>query len=272
MTEDLINEIEAINSIYGPQTIQIDASEDYCILTVPKCKVSLRFRFSDSYPQYRPQTVGIQSTGSGTQKGFATLVLNTADRLLKEIFTPGSVCLFDLIQELEKELSCEREECDKNDSSASDQNSTEAQTSQPVPPVHGFPQWYQSQVIIEKKSAFVANAAHVYTVSAAQDAIAHLLSTDKKVAKATHNITAYRIRDAKNPAITYQDCDDDGEDFAGRRLLHLLQVMDVCNVLVVVSRWFGGVKLGSDRFRLINQVARMAIVEGKWAKGEEKAS
>lgn len=53
-----------------------------------------------------------------------------------------------------------------------------------------------------------------------------------------------------------QDCDDDGESAAGARLLHLLQMTDACNVLVVVSRWFGGVMLGPARFTLINNAAR----------------
>jgi len=60
---------------------------------------------------------------------------------------------------------------------------------------------------------------------------------------------AYRIQDPhKN--VTYQDNDDDGETAAGGRLAHLLQVMDVWNMLVVVSRWYGGVKLGPDRLVL----------------------
>ena len=42
--------------------------------------------------------------------------------------------------------------------------------------------------------------------------------------------------------------------------------MNVWDVLVVVSRWYGGVKLGSDRFRIINNVAREALVEGGWTK------
>ena len=60
------------------------------------------------------------------------------------------------------------------------------------------------------------------------------------------------------PAPTYQDYDDDGESAAGGRLLHLLQLMDVWNVVVVVTRWYGGVHLGPDRFRLINAAAREA--------------
>jgi len=58
------------------------------------------------------------------------------------------------------------------------------------------------------------------------------------------------------------DNDDDGETAAGSRMAHLLELVDVWNVLVVVSRWYGGIKLGPDRFRIINQVAREALVLG----------
>ncbi len=64
-----------------------------------------------------------------------------------------------------------------------------------------------------------------------------------KIANATHNIMAYRIvLQAGRQQV--QDYDDDGEAAAGGRLLHLLQAADVRNVVVVVSRWFGGVLLG----------------------------
>ena len=58
-----------------------------------------------------------------------------------------------------------------------------------------------------------------------------------------------------------QDCDDDGEDAAGKRLLHLLQIVDAQNVLVVVSRWYGGVLLGPARFTHINNAARVLMQE-----------
>lgn len=44
-------------------------------------------------------------------------------------------------------------------------------------------------------------------------------------------------------------CNDDGEHGAGQNLMALLKNMNAENVLIVVSRWFGGVMLGSDRFR-----------------------
>jgi len=77
------------------------------------------------------------------------------------------------------------------------------------------------------------------------------------------------------------DNDDDGESAAGGRLAHLLQILvshlllwlivpleyylqDVKDVLVVVTRYFGGTLLGADRFKHINQAARDALELGEF--------
>lgn len=49
------------------------------------------------------------------------------------------------------------------------------------------------------------------------------------------------------------DNDDDGETAAGSRLAHLLQILDLKNVLVIVTRYFGGIHLQGDRFRCAHQ-------------------
>ena len=56
-----------------------------------------------------------------------------------------------------------------------------------------------------------------------------------------------------------QDYDDDGESAAGGRLLRLLTLVGAENVVVVVSRWFGGVLLGPARFTHINNAARQLL-------------
>lgn len=56
------------------------------------------------------------------------------------------------------------------------------------------------------------------------------LKRERKILDATHNIFAWRFG-------TQQDCDDDGEKAAGSRLLHLLEVLNAENVIVIVSRW-----------------------------------
>ena len=60
--------------------------------------------------------------------------------------------------------------------------------------------------------------------------------------------------------ILKHDNDDDGEDAAGSRLAHLLELRRETSVLVVVSRWFGGISLGPKRFAHINNVARELLV------------
>uniref|UniRef100_A0A3P9IZD0 Impact RWD domain protein n=1 Tax=Oryzias latipes TaxID=8090 RepID=A0A3P9IZD0_ORYLA len=97
------------------------------------------------------------------------------------------------------------------------------------------------------------------------------LYMNKKIASATHNIYAYRIYcEDKNSFL--QDCEDDGETAAGGRLLHLLQILDVRNVMVVVSRWYGGILLGPDRFKHINNCARNILVEEGYIASVDEAA
>lgn len=45
-------------------------------------------------------------------------------------------------------------------------------------------------------------------------------------------------------------------------MLHLLEIVGAEDVLVVVSRWYGGIHLGPDRFKHINNAARMVLEKG----------
>jgi putative IMPACT (imprinted ancient) family translation regulator len=124
--------------------------------------------------------------------------------------------------------------------------------------------------VTEKKSGFVGRSAAVASGDEAAAAVAHLLATDRRVAAATHNIRAWRVRTTrrKRAGVVEEEEEeeegeeDDGEKAAGGRLLRLLQAMRVWNVVVVVTRWYGGTKLGPDRFRIINAVAKEALVQG----------
>ena len=109
----------------------------------------------------------------------------------------------------------------------------------------------------DRKSVFQGHAASVFSVAEVKSVMEKLKSSSK-VARATHNMLAYRILGEKSSTLL-QDCDDDGEDAAGGRMLHLLQLLDVKNVMVVVSRWYGGIHLGPDRFKHINNAARQVL-------------
>ncbi|CAG9840985.1 unnamed protein product [Diabrotica balteata] len=117
--------------------------------------------------------------------------------------------------------------------------------------------------ILDRKSVF---QGHVCEVKSKEEvnAFMELLLENKKIANATHNISAYRILLPNN--VVLQDCDDDGENKASSRVLELLQTLKLNNVMVVISRWYGGIQLGPDRFRHINNAARQALVEAGFVK------
>lgn len=127
--------------------------------------------------------------------------------------------------------------------------------------------------IEDRKSVF---QGHTATVKSADDvkAVVAKLQENKKIAHATHNIYAFRIFcDDKQTWLC--DCEDDGEDAAGGRLLHLLEILDAVDTLVVVSRWYGGTHLGPDRFKHINNAARQVmeiagVIVPKDEKGKKK--
>ncbi|KAL8724693.1 MAG: hypothetical protein Q9166_007804 [cf. Caloplaca sp. 2 TL-2023] len=276
MIEDIEDEIEVINSIYGENTLQraVNPTPGDYVLTVPQREVSLRLSIPDQYPSTCMQITAVEGVGSTSRKGYGNHSLTIAREVMQKVFTPGQVCVFDLLQELEQALDQEsaitgaRQETSHESENKHAPNSNvsslevDASDGRPVPP-----QWTLSTTVTEKKSIFLARACAVKSTLEVQAAISHFLSIDKRASKATHNISAYRIRTlADGNEFLYQDCDDDGEDAAGGRLLKLLQMMEVWNVLVVVSRWYGGVRLGPARFGIINGVAREAVVAGGFAK------
>ena len=91
--------------------------------------------------------------------------------------------------------------------------------------------------IVEKKSRFIA------TVKNEEEALAFLEEMRKKYWDARHNCYAYSI--GKNREFTR--CSDDGEPSgtAGRPMLDVILGEDIYNVAVVVTRYFGGVLLGT---------------------------
>ncbi|PCH40929.1 UPF0029-domain-containing protein [Wolfiporia cocos MD-104 SS10] len=116
-----------------------------------------------------------------------------------------------------------------------------------------------AEPIVDRKSVFIGRACRITDPAQVPLILAHLMS-DRRIARAAHPIiNAWRCRVGSN---LHQDNDDDGETAAGGRLAHLLQILEVENVLVVVTRYFGGIHLGPDRFKHINQAARNALELG----------
>ena len=94
--------------------------------------------------------------------------------------------------------------------------------------------------IIEKKSRFIAT---VKPVESEEEAVAFINEMKKKYWDARHNCSAFVI--GANQELTR--CSDDGEpaQTAGRPMLDVLLKEGITNVAVVVTRYFGGVLLGT---------------------------
>lgn len=98
-----------------------------------------------------------------------------------------------------------------------------------------------STEIVEKKSKFIANLFYVETVEEAENIIRE---TRKKYFDARHNCIAYRV--LENGQII-EKASDDGEPSgtAGAPMLNILQKNEFANVLIIVTRYFGGILLGT---------------------------
>ena len=95
--------------------------------------------------------------------------------------------------------------------------------------------------IIEKKSRFIANIFYIESIDEAENIIK---SIKKKHYNARHNCYAYRI--IQNGKIIDR-FSDDGEpsSTAGAPILNILVKKNLVNVLIVVTRYFGGILLGT---------------------------
>jgi hypothetical protein len=102
---------------------------------------------------------------------------------------------------------------------------------------------FSGDIFTDRKSRFQAHLARVYTPQQVQYVL-RTIKSDLKIANATHNMVAFRLSE-KN----HEDRDDDGEGGAGDRMLYLMQRMGVLDAVGVVTRWYGGIPLGPDRFK-----------------------
>ena len=84
----------------------------------------------------------------------------------------------------------------------------------------------------------------------------HINSYFRKLSNFTKYAYRFSCVAENERTIIKHDNDDDGEDGSGSRLAQLLAVRKEDGVLVVVSRWFGGIHLGPKRFAHIVNAAR----------------
>lgn len=111
-----------------------------------------------------------------------------------------------------------------------------------------------SASLTERKSEFIANAAPVHTE---EEALAFVASIKKRYADARHNVYAYILREGNASRFS-----DDGEPHgtAGLPILDVLRGEGLTDSAVVVTRYFGGILLGTGGLvRAYSQSARLAL-------------
>lgn len=126
----------------------------------------------------------------------------------------------------------------------------------------------EAEAIVDRRSIFVGRACRISDPSQVP-LILNSLMSDRQISRAAHPIiNAWRCQVGN---VLHQDNDDNGETAAGSRLAHLLSILEINDVLVVVTRWFGGTHLGPDRFKHINHAARNALELGGFLEQTEES-
>eukprot|EP01028_Stygiella_incarcerata_P013195 TRINITY_DN81613_c0_g1_i1.p1 TRINITY_DN81613_c0_g1~~TRINITY_DN81613_c0_g1_i1.p1 ORF type:complete len:295 (+),score=78.79 TRINITY_DN81613_c0_g1_i1:129-1013(+) len=258
-------EKDAISSIYGDlarvdgSMIEVDLKEE---------NATVRFSCPANYPSTAPPSIDIFAP-SLDQKELKMMANGLQDR-----FSAGDVCLFGWVEEIRVGLS----ELTTSSVSASTgfspplsstmtKKTGESHKEHRKMPDEEKRKEIASSVridkgapILDRKSKFRAFCTTVHSLEECKQFMRILADDEPSIQYATHNITAYRFRSPVTGLIN-EDRDDDGESGAGDKLLALMQLADVKETMVCVSRWYGGKKLGPDRFRHIVQSAKRLFEE-----------
>lgn len=110
-----------------------------------------------------------------------------------------------------------------------------------------------------KGSLFIATAL---PVSSEKEARGWIKKISRKFFDATHHCFAYKIKIDQNPAkggIKYSDAGEP-RGTAGSPILSAIESEKLSNVLVVVTRWFGGTKLGTGGLSRAYRLSAQAVL------------
>lgn len=122
-----------------------------------------------------------------------------------------------------------------------------------------------SAEIVEKRSRFIANMFYIESVEEAENRIKQI---KKKYYDAKHNCFAFNVLEDNQ---LKSKMSDDGEPSgtAGEPILNVINKNNLCNVLIVVTRYFGGVLLGAGGLtRAYSNASIRALEEAEIVKKE----
>ncbi|XP_045125053.1 protein IMPACT-B-like isoform X2 [Portunus trituberculatus] len=248
------DEIEALASIYGTDFHTESAEHRTYSVEVNEARLSalLQVTMPSDYPAEAPPTYSLSAPWL---KGLRRQELCGH---LEDIYleNTGESIVYLWVERIRQFMVEFGEEEEEQESQTKEVITLQDTPKEPTEDMN-CPEIFSGEIISDRKSVFQPHLAAVHC-QAQVGQVLRKLYENKKIANATHNMYAYRFLADGSSHVT-QDCEDDGEDHAGGRMLHLLQILDVVNVMVVVTRWYGGIHLGPDRFKHINNAARQIL-------------
>ncbi len=122
-----------------------------------------------------------------------------------------------------------------------------------------------SAQIVEKKSKFIAN---IYYVQSQEEVENILKEIRKKYYDARHNCYAYSIL-TNNGIVNKMSDDGEPSGTAGAPMLNIITKNELTNILVVVTRYFGGILLGTGGLVKAYSEATMQALEKATIVNEE---
>lgn len=108
-------------------------------------------------------------------------------------------------------------------------------------------------ILSDRGSKYAVSGAPV-TSREGVDRVLAVLKQDRAYAKATHNTWAAMLPTGGLKA-------DDGESGAGMVILRMMEREGLRDHVIIVTRWYGGKKLGGDRFRRVQDAVRAYLQE-----------
>ncbi len=123
--------------------------------------------------------------------------------------------------------------------------------------------------IIEKKSRFIANAYHVDSREEAENKINEL---KKKYFDAKHNCFAFSIIDENDNLLEKSSDDGEPSGTAGAPILNVIRKNNLHNILIVVTRYFGGILLGTGGLTRVYSSSTEMCIQNSKLIGQAKGS
>ncbi len=120
----------------------------------------------------------------------------------------------------------------------------------------------------EKKSKFIG---YIKPVSSVNEAEKFIKSVRELHPDATHNVPLYRVMENGQEYFKYND-DGEPTNTAGKPMAEILNILDIYNVVIVATRYFGGIKLGAGGLiRNYAKTAKLAVNEAEIIEYTEKS-